>query len=161
MSRTEFCFKGYCFKSFSPTSCVRVYCTELLEKLDLGNCLKIKIEGCDLLRLWPGPVTELDWAGANERRASILVWSVRSGSHCGKAGFQVSPIFLNIFSEIRGEMCIKVILNWSCKGFEWGWLEKLVDFEGFGGFLEGFSGQPESVSHLFYEIMAFMKGEMM
>ncbi len=36
-----------------------------------------------------------------------------------------------------------------------------MDFEGFGGFLEGFSGQPESVSHLFYEIMAFMKGEMM
>ncbi len=36
-----------------------------------------------------------------------------------------------------------------------------MDFDGFGGFLKGFSGQPESVSHLFQEIMALMKGETM
>ena len=120
-------------KSFSPTGS-RVGVNRAPGKIwSWGNCLKLEIEGYDWLRLWLRPITELVWAGANERRASILVWSVRSSSHCGKAGFQVSPIFLNIFSEIRGEMCVKVILNGSCKGIEWGWLEKLVDFDGLGG----------------------------
>ena len=35
-----------------------------------------------------------------------------------------------------------------------------MDFDGFGGFLEGFS-KPESISHLFHEIMALMKEETM
>ncbi len=41
---------------------------------------------------------------------------------------------LNIFSEIDGEMCVKVFLNWSCKGIEWGCPEKLMDVDGSGGF---------------------------
>ncbi len=36
-----------------------------------------------------------------------------------------------------------------------------MDFDGFGGLLEGFSGLPENVSDLFYEIMALLKGETM
>ena len=105
--------------SFSPTA-LRVGVDGAPgKKLDLGNCLKFEIEGCDWLRLWLRPITELVRLRSQWEKSFHLGLVIRSSSHFGKAAFQVGPIFLNIFSEIWGEMCVKVILNRSCKGIEW------------------------------------------
>ncbi len=95
------------FKAAPMTPCV---CRE--QQLETGLSNKHLKHMLELLLHCGGPAEPILLRTAVPHTAAV-VWMGTTGTqpaHNRKAGFQVIPIFLNIFSKIRGEMCVKVIL---------------------------------------------------